>query len=418
MTIGFYYLAILLSLCVTLPISARAGLNITLSDLVAFPTAACLALEALRSRRARTSLHEVYAANRWVFWYVAWAGLAGAVGLTRSDEALKAFKDLVPAFVLYVLVALHVDRPSRFWALVTTTLAGAALHIGLAILQSTLGAPYLAPTSPGLDAKLDIAGHALTNIPVGLFAHPNALAVFAIPFVLFGIAAVWIARADARWAIIALLAPALFVFERTQAKGAYIFVALGAMLLALPRRSDRIRLVAGITLAVAVTAGVVWYAVSQFLAGAEGYGTLLSRVELWNRAVDVISTDHVTQIVGSGYTAFASADILSFEYPSAHNAWLDQVLSFGLPGLVFYAGCFIGALRILAREIPRMTGAARGVLVATFASIAALLGEYFFEPVDRGNQFVAELFLLFVLALVVPRALRAREPAEPVRGAR
>ena len=49
----------------------------------------------------------------------------------------------------------------------------------------------------------------------------------------------------------------------------------------------------------------------------------------------------------------------------------------------------------------------RCVALAVMASLMALLGEYFFEPTDRGGSFQAQLFTLLALASLY----RARLPS-------
>jgi hypothetical protein len=402
-TVGFYYLCVLLALCVTLPFRVRAGMSVAPSDLVAFPAAACLVIEAMRSPRVRARLSDLHRVNHVVYWYIGWTLLAAVLGLARSTDVAQNVKDLVPSFVLYTLVGLTIDRPQRLRALVFATATGIACHVGLAAVQGVFGGPYLVATSPGLESKLDLSGEFLTNIPVGLFPHPNALAVFLLPVALVLFALARPARRW-RWLIVPALLVVLFVLKLAQVKGVYAYLAVGVALTMLPRSWERARMSLGIALPAAAIVGITWYTVMRYLAGDAEYATLITRLELWNHAIEIIRHDTFTQLAGNGYPAFGMTVVGTFEYPNAHNAWLNHVLSFGLPGLALYLGLFVGGMRLAARKLRETEGAMRGAFLACFAAFAAMLGEYFFEPSDRGEVFSSQLMLLLALVAVLPRA--------------
>jgi O-antigen ligase len=407
MTRGFYYLAVVLALCITLPFRVRAGASVALSDLVAFPAGLCLLFEALRSPSVRARFSQLYRANPVVFAYALWTVVAAIVGLARGSDVLKIVHDLVPAFVLYALIGLTIDRPSRSRALVTACLIGLACHIVLALVQERFGGPFLTPTSPGMDAKLDVSGDLVTTNVVGLFPHPNGLAMFLIAPALFALALLPALTGGRRAALGAALVLVLFVLYRTQGKGAFAFLGVGTILLVMPRRIDRYRIVAGVGLALAAIVAIMWFSVTHFLDGQAVYGTLITRLELWNHAIEIIATDPFTCVFGSGYPLFGVTVVGSFEYPNAHNAWLNHVLSFGLPGLGLYLGCFVMGMRLACRKLVQTDGARRAALLACFAALAALFGEYFFEPADRGEVYTGQLFLLLALTAVLPRAADA-----------
>jgi hypothetical protein len=403
-TVGFYYLCVLLALCVTLPVRARAGMSVAPSDLIAFPAAACLVIEAMRSQRVRARLRDLYCVNRVVYWYIGWTLFAAILGLARSSDVAQNVKDLVPSFVLYTLVGLTIDRRERLRALGIATAAGIACHVGLAIVQGVFGAPYIVATSPGLEGKLDLSGEFLTNIPVGLFPHPNALAMFLLPVALVLFALVRPSR-RLRWLIIPALLVVLFVLKPAQVKGVYAFLVVGLALMMLPRSWERGRVALGVCLPAAAIVVIMWFTVTRYLAGEAEFATLITRLELWNHAIEVIRKDTFTQLVGNGYPLFGVTVVGTFEYPNAHNAWLNHVLSFGLPGLALYLGCFVGGMRLAARKLREANEVMRGTFLACFSAFAAMFGEYFFEPSDRGEVFSSQLMLLLAVVAVLPRAV-------------
>jgi O-antigen ligase len=404
MTVGFYYLTVLLGLCITLPFRVRAGASIALSDLVAFPAGICLVLEAMRSPAVRARLRDLRRVNPVVVAYAGWTVFAGLIGLARSSDVLKIDHDLIPAFVLYVLIGLTIDRPSRLRALVTACLLGLACHLVLAIIQARFGGPFLTPTSPGMDAKLDVSGELVTTNVVGLFPHPNGLAMFLLTPALFGLALLPRVTGSRRVVLAIVVGLVLIMLQQTQGKGAFAFLAVGVALLLVPRRLDRARPLLAAVLPLIAIVTILWFSVTQFLDGQPVYGTLITRLALWNHAIEIIVTDWITQIFGNGYPLYGVAVVGSFEYPNAHNAWLNHVLSFGLPGLALYLGCFVMGIRLACRKLAGQRGARRAALLACPAALAALFGEYFFEPADRGEIYTGQMFLILALVAVLPRA--------------
>jgi hypothetical protein len=414
---GFFHLTVLLTIAVTLPLHMRLAVDLALADLIAFPAAALIVLEAVRRAAVADRVRVLYRSNRMVFWYFGWAGAAAVVGLTRSADSLKAFKDLIPPMVLYTLVGLTVSNPRRLHVVIWAALPGLLCHIALAASQALIGAPYVTAVSESLEWKMDIGGEFLENFPVGLFAHPNGLALFLIPRTLFLVALLGSASARARFSILALLLVDGWVLWQAQVKGAYAFIAMGFLLLFVPRTWERRRFILSLVLPVLSIAMILWFTV--FTEGA-AYGTLITRMELWVGGVQLVAADGFTQMFGNGYPLFGDYNFSMLDYPNAHNAWLNQILSFGIPGLALYLASFATALRILARKIVGLENPLRAIASAAVASLAALLGESFFEPSDRGEVFPSQVFLLFALAVVIPAvatvasvsAPRTRSPGE------
>jgi O-antigen ligase len=355
--------------------------------------------ELLARPRLAASLR-MYRCNRPLVWYVGYAGLASVVGLARSSDSLQAFHDLVSAFAFYILVVVTVDTRARLLGLLATALAGALPGLGLGLLQVATGGFYLVPRSENVEAKLDLAGDAIRNTPTGLLPHPNGMALYLMPIALFLVVAVWHGFGDHRRRLVlgGLLATTLFILKMTYAKGVYSWFAAGVVFLVLPRPFHRARFWIALAITLVGIALLIYLAIAAVLSGGTQYGTIISRLELWFTALDILQIDRFVTVFGSGSPQLLARGILSFEYPNPHNAWLSQALTYGVPALVFYLAMFVSALRGLGRKALAADPTVRAIALAAMASLMALLGENFFEPADRGSTYQAQLFLLLAVA--------------------
>lgn len=405
MTPGFFQLTVLLAFAATVPLHGRVGIWLGLGDLFAYPAGICLLIEIACVESVRARFVEVYRKNRYVYWYVLWAGIAAVIGTLRTTDTLKTFKDLLPGIVLYTLIGMTVDTLPKLRTLIYAVLTGIVVQVVLAIPQALFGGPYLMPTSPGLEAKLDVGGNELGATAVGLFGHPNGLGFFLMPFTLFFLAWLWQTRAKPNRWLLLLLVIDLWLLRILQVKGTYAFLAVGLLVMAWPARWERKRWIGALAMIPAAVGAIMWFSINQFVSGQEAFGTLVSRLELWNRALDVTLQDRFTQLFGSGYALFQNAPIVVFDYPNAHNAWLNQILSYGLPALACYLAAFVVAIRVLATAIGTAHERARVILLAGMASLVAILGESFFEPVDIGDL-PTLVFLLLAGAIALPATAR------------
>lgn len=400
---GFYQLALLAALLAVAEIRWRPvpGLpNVPLFELVVIPAIAAMILE--RMLRPRMALGDaIYRPNRPLVWYVGYAGFASVVGLARSSDSLQAFHDLLAGFGLYALVVVTVDTRRRLLGLLATNLAGAIPNLVVALLQNATDGFTLVPRSDATDAKLDVLGEFTTNAPTGLLAHPNNLAHYLLPIAIFLAVAAWrgFGKDRRRSLVLAgILASTLFVLTLTNAKGVYSWLVVGLGFLALPRRFERWRFWIA---AIAPIVGIVlllWLSIQFFLEGDLKYGTVVDRVSLWLAALHIITSDGFVALVGSGGPQLVSAGLGNFEYANAHNTWISQALTYGVPAFAGYMAAFGSALRSLDRWIRSGDASTRMIALAAMAALTALLGENFFEPADRGSTVQAHLFLLFAVA--------------------
>lgn len=405
LTPGFYILTLVLAFISTTEIRVRVAESpsFTLLELGIYPASACFIAEMLLRPRLVERLRQLYWRNRAIAWYAGYAALATLIGLVRSPDTLKIFKDLFPALVLYVLVYLTADSHGRVLGLLAACLAGALLSVGLGLSQIAFGGPYVAELSMHLEAKQDIAGNAIDQVPTGIFGHPNALGALLLPVAIFLICSTWPGyRSSRRLGLgsLAILTVTLFVLQMSFVKGVYTWLAAAIVFLAIPRWLDRWRFpIAMVTPFVGIIA-LTWLSIHTFMEGDMMLSTMISRIELWLGAIDIISSDDFVLVFGNGSALMGARDFATMDYGNAHNAWIDQVLNYGLPALGLYLACFFVALRSLGQALVGATIPQRALVLATMSSVMALLGENFFEPVDRGVVFQAQLFILFALASI------------------
>jgi hypothetical protein len=415
---GFYQLTLLAAFLSTIELRLRpldALPSTAIAELVVFPAFLCAVAELLLRPGLGGRVRALYAQNRALAWYGGYAALAAVAGLTRSSDSIQAFHDLACALALYVLVSLTVDNQARLAGLLLANLGGALLGLALALLQIRMGGPYLLPRSEIVDEKLDLAGDVVQNVPTGLFAHPNGFILW-VPVLLFLVVAIRRAlarREDSALPLIAIVAAMGFVLKMAYVKGVYAWLAAALCTLLLPRRFDRARLPLALLMPVAGITALTWFSVHAFLDGEVAFGTVACRIILWLTSLDIIQGDPFIALFGSGTPEIQRRLLMTFEYPNAHNTWINQALTYGVPALLLYLAAVATALRDLAARARSGGPAARDVALAAMASLIALLGDYFFEPLDRGVMPQAQLFMLLaVAALSLPEPGAAAQPAQ------
>lgn len=415
---GFYHLTLVAVFLTTSELRPPrlGGLPaFTVLEILLYPAAMCLAAEALARPNLVAHLGALYRRNRVLCWYVGYGALAAVIGLSRTTETLQTYKDLAVGVVLYALVFLTVDSPARLGGVFLANLSGSMLSVTLALSQIATGGPYLVDRVEAAEAKMDLTGDAVGDVPMGIFAHPNGFTIALMPTILFLLVAVWPGFGRLRragWPALVPLMATLFVVGLAYVKGVYAWLFAGAAVIFLPRRFDRWRLHLSVGLVLGGVAALTWVGISAYLEGEGLFGTIVSRVELWLAAIDTIGSDGYVAVLGSGDPAFQERTFVTVEYGNAHNAWLNQALTYGIPAMVLYLGAFWTALRSLARTVATAGHPHRGLALATMASLTALVGEYFFEPVDRGVIYQAQLFVLFALASICRRFSTPTTPWE------
>ncbi len=219
-----------------------------------------------------------------------------------------------------------------------------------------------------------------------------------------------------RRALITLAGLTVAAIALTQSRGALIGVVLSqALLWGLPYRRRLLPLVGlggvGAGLGVALIPAWRTAATALFLpAGPQHYlsNTLAIRVELWQRAVRMISDYPFT---GIGLNTFpkiqpALYPVFSFarnayDLPTAHNFYLQAPLDYGLPGALALA-VFLSVLGHSLVRAYRVAPAWRGPALALAAAGVAWLGYGLLDVLDLGAK--GAYILWVVIAMIAKLA--------------
>ena len=201
-----------------------------------------------------------------------------------------------------------------------------------------------------------------------------------------------------------LLAITVLTLLLTQSRGGYLSLAAGCFAWAL-WQGRRSRLAAAATLLIAVVAVVpLWHRVAPVIFGSVGAGVATdvdSRLELWSRAISMISDFPLTGVGMNGFRR-----VMPVMYPvlltssevdvaHAHNHLLQVALDVGLPGLVAYLALWCGAAALLISAY-RRTGESRRWVIS---GIAAGMVAYFAFGTSDAIALGAKVGIFFWAAL-------------------
>jgi hypothetical protein len=133
--------------------------------------------------------------------------------------------------------------------------------------------------------------------------------------------------------------------------------------------------------------------------GATGVeNTVESRVLLWQTSFEAMENDPYVALFGDGigFMKQWSWKIAGWEFPDAHNGWIDQAVFFGLPAILFYLCIWrrFFAITDAGAVSGRLAPECAALLDSIRASVLAFMGLYFFEPVAHAVLPVSQLFLL------------------------
>lgn len=332
--------------------------------------------------------------------YSIWAMLASIVTIGESMYSFWIFRNLLTGIILYLAIVVNIRGPIDLIRCLVAWFLGGLVHVIFGLSQSVLGAPYPVPLNLAAAVKMDTEGQFVTNVASGLFNHPNGLAVYLIPMIIFTALSIYYCRRFYLLVILLIIGPAIgFVFFHTHAKGAWFWAAFG-LCFGLVSVKFRAFLLPAVIVSLASTiSGVTW--ISLYLGGS--LKTMITRLSLWESAIAASFKDPYILAFGNGFRQilYASSRISDLSYPNAHNALLNQVVYFGLPGLIFYLSAFFIAINQLGRV--NRVGLASFVYVFAIASLVALFGEYFFEPAAEGVTFFSQWAFILALAFIAPR---------------
>jgi len=418
MYVNFYHMTLALVFATTIDYRFFAGISgipsITLTEIIAY---FMVMLYIGRALFYQPLLKEEFAlqyrANRPLFWYFSWAIAAGFAGMAfrSSPEVLKVFKNLLPSFIVYYFVTLYCKDTIRVNGLIITYLTGIFVNILLGLSQYVSDWPRPVLLTEGASEKMDFAGNVISKMATGLFNHPNGLAMLLLPATIL-LVAMLVTEKDKSFIRSFLLSTYLIllivVLKATYAKGVFVWTIIGSTLLFLPQRLARWRFAVGLFTLVAGIAGITYYSFHQAVTEGGAFGTILTRMMLWTTALEVIRTDNYIKVFGNGFKAMdiASAEMVNWQYPNAHNGILNQILFYGIPAFILYIIMYVKALKDIAGALIKTSDDTKTLCIFIYSALIALCGEYFFEPANDGVVLQSHLFLLYALIQVLSR-LRA-----------
>lgn len=357
--------------------------------------------------------------------YFFWVALVAIVHFLSGSgvSAIAQFKDLIPSFILTLIIYFWCDNKGRLHNIVKILLVGIFINSLLGTLQGLFGKPRPIALSETSAFKLDVDGKVVGDLmATGWFGHPNAFALYMIAgAVLVFLVLVNRINPGRLWRIFSLLITPLLLFSlyKTHGKGAMAWVAVALGFSFLMPYFGRLKWWACNIAMCSIVAAIVIAAIN-LSEHMTSFRTIFTRIQLWNAAFFALGGD-----LGSFFTGGAQYDILKwsyrftggkFIYPNAHNGIINQAVFYGVPALIFYVGMvFATTYRLSKAFYDKNTLAFQLPGVATFvmASIFGLLGEYFFEPTSEGVILQAQFFLLIGLALAMSRSVAAESSSYP-----
>jgi hypothetical protein len=334
--------------------------------------------------------------------YLAWICAAGLASSGQGMEALRAARDVTGAGLCTLVMARWVIRGGSWQSLALGALTGALLQAGLGISQFTLDGPFLQPVSENLAAKTDFSGELMAHFAVGLFNHPNGLALLLLPATV-GLGGLALHPASRSLAVLAILL-VLAALWCTAAKGVMIWAGLGLLLCLLgpfwrvgPAWSRHLPM----TLMLLLDMAILFYAVWPDAEGHIEAPTVLTRVNMWLAGAAALGTDPMAWLMGKPSSDMESWTLLlsRVSYANCHSTWWNQILYYGIPGFVGYlavTGTGASALWRLCRGPGSPLGPATGM-----AMLLAVVGEAIFEPAGAG---VSSPFVWLALS-ILPQVL-------------
>jgi hypothetical protein len=231
----------------------------------------------------------------------------------------------IPILTIIILLSV-VKHGWRKWSLAMIPIA--LLHSVIGIYQHITDSFRPFASLPSI-YKLDFLGTTRPSFTVGLFEHPNSLAVFLIIAIMVSLG--WlieqngIKRKFIPSAVILLLSAILFW---TYAKAEILALAFMLFLFfIIPYiRTSKIFIALSLIILMALLTAV-WFAINQWPIE---FQSIWWRIDLWKSVFQTVSTHPDILLWGNGDIAFAANAI----WPQPHSVFFDTLLNYGLIGLL------------------------------------------------------------------------------------
>lgn len=368
-----------------------------------------------------SQLVRIWRANPYLISYFLWIAVLVFVNLFRGYgvSTMSQFKDLLPSIMLLVVLFAYGRSVESLVLIVKALMVGLVFNLLLGLNQGLFGWPRPVALNVGSAGKVDLDGRIVGELmATGWFSHPNGFAMFLIPsFALLIVLVMNRVSINTLWRLTALLCIPLLIFAmyKTQGKGAMGWAFVAMIFAMFPGRPRTLTwwLMLCSTVAGIVTITLLGIAGSNHF---KSFSTIFSRIQLWQAAIDALRSDYGFMLFGAAFQKVYQLSFVTtgfrFPYSNAHNAFLNQAVSYGIPGLVLYLLAIGRATRSLCISWSQEVLAARmeGMSVFVLAGTFALIGEYFFEPAAEGVLIQAQFFLLLGLCSVLMHPSAAPPP--------
>lgn len=341
--------------------------------------------------------------------YLAWAilSVAIALGWYLSGATVGKLKNILPGVLIFHILLRSIRTRRQAEVVVQLYIVGLAANAIFGILQYLTDAFYLVAPLDDNAWKADYEGNFVLTTANGLQTTPNNLASILLPGIVI-IGSYIYYRPSINWkgfirvALFVILMSGLYV---SQSKGGIVWCAVGLMVVWIPVR--RHLLLLSIIIPIVVSLSITAYGLLWSDAGGLDTSTTIVRVVLWLTAWEIISQYNQVAFFGNGIDLmrYWTNAVGAWNFPNAHNTWVNQIILFGWPGLALYIAMWCRVLRALASGCVVARGEEEPMLRGILGALVGLAGMYVFEPREDGVSHVAQLFILFGLAIAVTRAM-------------
>ena len=373
-----YVVAATLPLAVIIPSAGRFALPVT--EMLALLLTGSLIVHIYLQQRLPV-------ARRSFFWWAIGLVAIGAVSLLFSHYLVFSLRELrqtiIVPVLLFMVACWLIENRQQAWRLIQAFVAGAVIAAGAALLE------------PVFDPNEVVRAEGVMRFS-GFYPSPNQLAMIlerALPFVVAaGLFKLWPARVA--WPLAGILALTLLgTFSRAGWIAAFV-MALFFIWVILPERGQRIRVVGGVVLVVALLlAGGVTFGPERVrsLVSAEP-GTSTHMRLLQGQSSLLMIADYPITGVGLDNYLYVHAQYLdpaAWREPNLshpHNLFLDFWLRLGIVGLVFVSG-FLARFFMLTHRIAygsketELRALGVGLAGSQLAAVThGMLDNYYFLP--------------------------------------
>lgn len=340
----------------------------------------------------------------WLAAYVLWGGCCSLVFQDHQYSVQLDFKQLLPPVIAFVAFRMLVVTREEWMLTAGAYLVAASAGAVVGFCQFFRGGPYPVGVSDVAIEKADFSGETLQTLVTGFTRHPNHFAYLLAPLTVAAAAFFFDRRTAGRYrpaaAIIALVAGVLLVM--TYSKGGILWAILGMAMAVALRRAPRLRRFGYVALSwVVIVAAVNIFALYLLQdTGDAALFTLLGRIEMMGAALVLLSDHPLNALFGGGMSFWSSYshDWTLFNHSDAHNAYLNQVLLYGVVGLIIFLGFIVSSVR------PAFAAQGEGarLLYPMVGALYALTGIFFFEPAFQGP--IQKFNSLFLIAALISAA--------------